>query len=150
MKHILEYRQLLGATANTSLEDLARLYKSLMKTHHPDRHPTDPVAREQAEETSKRVIEAYHFLVSIAPETHAKDSEEHARVTNQPVLDWRYEQRTLRLTFADGTAYEYFGVPHNVWNKFLAADGNARFVRRNIHGSYPFRRARKADAPVHA
>lgn len=150
MKHLLEYRQLLGATAQTPLDELARLYKGLMKTHHPDRFPNDPEAREQAEVMSKKVIEAYHFLVSIAPETHAKDAEEHARVTAQPILDWRYEQRILRITFADGTEYEYFGVPHNVWNKFLGTNGNTRFVRRNIHGAYPFRRARKADVPVNA
>lgn len=150
MKRIHEYRQLLGVTATTGLQELSKAYKSLMKANHPDRFPHDEEERLKAEETSKRIIEAYHFLVSIAPETRAQEEDEYARLTALPILDFRYEQRTLRITFGDGTEYEYFGVPYNTWQKFLNTDGNARFARRHIYEAFPCRRARKADAPVNA
>lgn len=148
MKRIHAYRQLLGATPSTGLQDLAKLYKGLMKTHHPDRFPDDAAKREEAEETSKQIIEAYHFLASIAPETRLQEADEYGRLTALPILDFRFEQRTLRITFADGTEYEYFGVPHNTWLKFLNTDGNPRFARRHIYTSFPCRRARKADMAV--
>lgn len=149
MKRIHAYRQLLGATATTNLQDLSKLYKSLMKTYHPDRFPDDAEKREEAEVRSKEIIEAYHFLSSIAPETRQQDAEEYARLTALPILDFRFEQRTLRITFADGTEYEYFGVPHNTYMKFVNTDGNPRFARRHIYDAYPCRRAKRADA-VHA
>lgn len=144
MKRIHAYRQLLGATATTDLQDLSKLYKGLMKTYHPDRFPDDAEKREEAEVRSKEIIEAYHFLSSIAPETRAQDAEEYARLTALPILDFRFEQRTLRITFADGTEYEYFGVPHNTYMKFVNTDGNPRFARRHIYEAFPCRRAKKA------
>ena len=49
-----------------------------MKTHHPDRFQ-DEGERHKAEEISKHVIDAYHFLVSIHPETHATNKEDFER-----------------------------------------------------------------------
>ena len=43
-----------------------------MKECHPDKFPDNEVLKLEAEEKSKGIIEAYHFLVSIAQET--KDS----------------------------------------------------------------------------
>lgn len=67
-KKIAEYRKLLNVTKTATLKELKTIYRNSMKEDHPDTI-ADPVERLAAEERSKNIIEAYHFLVSIAPET---------------------------------------------------------------------------------
>lgn len=147
MKKILDSRKLLGATAKTDLKELALLYKGLMKTHHPDRFQ-DEAQRQQAEETSKHIIDAYQFLVSIAPETHAQNAEQYERtITGSAITDFHYKAQTLNVTFADGSVYDYFGVPANVYNKFVNNDANLRFARRHICQAFTRRMVKKPTAP---
>lgn len=146
MKKILDSRRLLGATVKSDLKELAALYKSLMKKHHPDKF-TDETEKAEAEAISTKLIDAYHFLVSIAPETHETNKEEYeALISSSPISNWNYKNQVLQLIFADGTEYEYFGVPENVYKKFLAADGNLRFARRHICTTFSRRRMKKAVA----
>lgn len=143
-KKILDSRTLLSATAKTDLKELNVLYKGLMKKHHPDRFQNES-ERGQAEETSKHIIDAYHFLVSIHPETHTLNKEEFERTaTSSVITDWRYKSMTLHLYFGDGSEYEYFGVPQNVYNKFVNNNGNLRFARRHILTMFTYRRVKKA------
>lgn len=143
MKKILDSRKLLGATVKTDLKELALLYKSLMKTHHPDRHQ-DEAKRAEAEEMSKHIIDAYQFLVSISPETHALNAEQYERTTSSSAItDYHYKSQTLNMTFADGSVHDYFGVPQNVFNKFVNNDANLRFARRHICNSYTRRMVKK-------
>lgn len=144
-KKILDSRKLLGATVKTDLKELNNLYKGLMKKHHPDRFQVE-AERQQAEEASKHIIDAYHFLVSIHPETHAANREDFERTATTSVIsDWRYKAMTLHLFFGDGSEYEYFSVPQNVYNKFVNNSGNLRFARRHILGAFPYRRLKKAN-----
>ena len=83
MKKINDSRKLIGATSATALKELNTLYKGLMKTHHPDRFPNDEEKRHEAEELSKHLIDAYKFLESIHPETHAVNAED---LAHTPVL----------------------------------------------------------------
>jgi DnaJ-class molecular chaperone len=69
MKKIVDYRKLLGVTKEAELQELKTVYRSLMKTWHPDKFNDNADLKLEAEEKSKTIIEAYHFLVSIAPET---------------------------------------------------------------------------------
>lgn len=147
MKKIIDSRALFGATVRTDLKDLALAYKRLMKEHHPDRF-TDEARKQEAEETSKHVIDAYHFLVSIHPETHARDAEEYERVTRTcGIDDFHYKSQTLHITFVDGSAYEYFDVPVKVYNKFLNTEPRSRFARRHIFHTYVFRQVKKPTTP---
>ncbi|MFT3884545.1 MAG: KTSC domain-containing protein [Flavobacteriales bacterium] len=145
MKKILDSRRLLGATAKTDLKELGLLYKKLMKEHHPDRFANDEARRHEAEETSKHVIDAYHFLVSIHPETHAQSAEEFERTIATPITNWHYKSQTLHVDFGDGCAFEFYGVPQNVYNKFVNNDGNSRFARRHIFHTYIRRQVKKAN-----
>ena len=73
-KKIAEYRKLLDVTKTATLKELKTIYRNSMKEDHPDTI-ADPVERLAAEERSKNIIEAYHFLVSVAPETQEKNKE---------------------------------------------------------------------------
>ncbi|MBP6392361.1 MAG: KTSC domain-containing protein [Flavobacteriales bacterium] len=149
MKKILDSRRLLGATVRTDLKELALLYKGLMKTHHPDRFQHDEALKHSAEDMSKRIIDAYHFLVSISRETHAQQREEYERtIASSTITEFHYRAQTVHLTFHDGSVYEYFGVPQNVYNKFVNNDASLRFARRHICHAYSFRRVKKPNAPT--
>jgi curved DNA-binding protein CbpA len=147
MKKILDSRRLLGATVKTDLKELNLLYKKLMKEHHPDRFPTDEARRHEAEETSKHVIDAYHFLVSIHPDTHAQNSAAYEATIATPIIDWHFKSQTLHVNFGDGSAFEFYGVPQNVYNKFVNNDGNSRFARRHIFHTYTRRQVKKPNEP---
>ena len=146
MKKIADSRKMIGATSTTSLKELNTLYKGLMKTHHPDRFPNDEAKRHEAEEFSKHLIDAYKFLESIHPETHAQNAEAFEKTVASNITDWHYKSLTLHLTFGDGSAYEFYGIQPKVYNKFVGTDGNTRFAKRHIFDAYMHRKVSGAMA----
>ena len=144
MKRIVEYRRLLDITPNTDLGGLKTNYRNLMKEWHPDRFIDDEILRAQAEDKSKSIIEAYHFLVSISPETQAFNLEGYNQTTTTSgIEDYSYKGQTLTITFQDGSVYEYFGIPKNIYNKFIGSSTLVRFARRHIFYSYTYRNISK-------
>lgn len=112
-----------------------------MKEWHPDKFQGNPSGQLEAEEKSKSFIEAYHFLVSVAPETHAQQLEQYTEViTASRIVDFQYKSQTLLINFADGSSYEYFALPRNIYLKFMNADAPDRFARRHIYHSYVYRK----------
>lgn len=145
MKKIGDYRKLLNVTENAELSELRSVYKSMMKTWHPDRFQDD--SRAEAKERSKTIIEAYHFLVSIAPETRAQTLPDYtATTTLSNIADFEYKQQVLKVTFLDGNVYEYFGVPKAVYIKLINADSPGRFARRHIFNEFVYRSVNKLVA----
>ena len=65
----MEYRKLLNVEKTVTLKELKTIYRNAMKESHPDKFSGDEAGLRQAEENSKEIIEAYHFLVSINAET---------------------------------------------------------------------------------
>ncbi len=139
MKKIVDYRKLMGVTKDATLQELKTVYRNLMKTWHPDRFQ-DEAARTEAEEKSKTMIEAYHFLVSIAPETLAQTFADYTLTTTTAAIeDFEYQRQVLTVNFTDGNTYEYFDVPKAVYVKFINADSPGRFARRHIFSNYLYR-----------
>jgi len=68
-------QELLGVSEKADLAGLKSVYRNLMKEWHPDKFQDnhDLKSETEAAAKSKHIIEAYHFLVSIAPETRATD-----------------------------------------------------------------------------
>ena len=146
MKKIVDYRKLLGATEASTLNELRSVYKGLMKTWHPDRFQDDELKHE-AEDKSKTIIEAYHFLVSIAPETRDQSFADYTiTTTTSPILDFEYKSQTLLIKFLDGNSYEYFDVPKAVYVKLVNADSPGRFARRHIYNEFVYRSTSKLVA----
>lgn len=147
MKKIIESRKLLGVEKEVTLAELKTLYRSLMKNWHPDKFAGNESAKLEAEEKSKEFIEAYHLLVSISPETHARQVEQYTEaITTSRIIDFRYKNQTLEVDFADGSSYEYFGIPRNTYLKLVNSDTPDRFARRHIYHSFIYRKASKAMA----
>jgi DnaJ-class molecular chaperone len=147
MKKIVDYRKLLGVNEAAELQELKTVYRSLMKTWHPDRFHDNAESKLAAEEKSKTIIEAYHFLVSIAPETRNQSITEYGATTaNAGILDFEYKSQVLKVSFTDGNAYEYFDVPKAVYIKLINADSPGRFARRHIFNDYVYRSVNKLAA----
>lgn len=145
MKRIADYRKLFNITKDVDLAELKLIYRGLMKEWHPDKFQEGDPAKEEAEIKSKTLIEAYHFLVSISPETHAQHKEEYmATITTAGLDDFVYKGQTLKVTFLDGSVYEYFGVTKPVYNKLVNSPTPLRFARRHIFESFLYRKAVKS------
>jgi len=142
MKKIGEYRKLLEVDKNVTLRELKTIYRNTMKDTHPDKFINDEAGKLEAEEKSKSVIEAYHFLVSINPETQEKYKEEYTETTTTSnIQDFYLEKSILTIQHLNGNIYEYLGVPRNTYIKMVNADSPSRFARRHIYGSFVYRKA---------
>ena len=145
MKKVIEYRKLLGVDKAVTLAELKSVYRNFMKEYHPDRIQDNEELKIEVEEKSKRIIEAYHFLVSIAPETLESTLEEYNNtISNSNIADIKYTGKRLRIDFMDGSAYEYIGVPENTYFKLVNADSQGRFARRHIYTSFLYRNVSKS------
>jgi len=149
MKKIVDYRKLLNVGEAAELQELKTVYRSLMKTWHPDKFQDSTESRLEAEEKSKTIIEAYHFLVSIAPETRTNNIEAYTETTTDSGIDdFEYKSEILTISFSDGAVYEYYGVPKAVYVKLINAETPARFARRHIYHNYVYRSMSKLVAAV--
>lgn len=147
MKKIVDYRKLLNVNEAAELQELKTVYRSLMKTWHPDKFNDNETLKLEAEEKSKTIIEAYHFLVSIAPETRAQTFADYTiTITTSNIADFEYKQQVLTVYFLDGNAYEYFDVPKEVYRKLVNADSPGRFARRHIFNEFVYRSVSKLVA----
>ena len=145
-KKIAEYRKLLQVDKNVTLKELKTIYRNSMKEDHPDTI-ADEQLRLLAEERSKNIIEAYHFLVSIAPETQEKVKEEYLKTTTTSgIMEFYYEDGVLNIHFLDGNKFEYFGVPKVTYIKMINAESPARFARRHVYHAFLYRSANKLVA----
>lgn len=147
MKKIVEYRKLLGVDKAAELQELKTVYRTLMKNWHPDKFTDSADSKLEAEEKSKTIIEAYHFLVSIAPETREQTLADYTlTTTTSSIADFEYKNQVLTINFLDGSIYEYFDVPKAIYVKLINADSPGRFARRHIYNAFVYRSTSKLVA----
>ena len=144
MKRINEYKKVFSIDDSIDLKTLKKTYRNLVKEWHPDKFQDGDDGQAEAELKSRQIIDGYHFLVSIAPETKAANLEDYtATIMESSILDFQHKGLRLEITFLDGSTYEYFGVPKNVFIKFVNSDKQMRFARRSIFNSYLYRKSKK-------
>lgn len=145
MKRVNEYKKLFKVEGELELKQLKSTYRSLVKEWHPDKFQDSDPLKAESEIMGKKIIDAYHFLVSIAPETKEAQLEEY----NQTIMecgieDYKHKGLLLEMTFTNGATYEYFGVPRSVYVKLIQSDKQVRFAKRSIYNSYLYRKSKKA------
>lgn len=144
MKRINEYKKLFNVEGPIDLKQLKTTYRTLVKEWHPDKFLEGDEKANEAKEISTKIIDGYHFLVSIAPETTAANMEDYTQtITQSGIGDFQYKNQVLEITFLDGNTYEYFGVSKNTYTKFINADNAYRFARRNILSDHLYRKSKK-------
>ena len=142
MKRVVEYRKLLNVDKNVTLKELKTIYRNTMKDTHPDKFVNNEAGKLEAEEKSKSVIEAYHFLVSIHEETQEKYKEEYTEtITKSNIQDFFLEKSILTVQHLNGKMFEYIGVPRNIYIKMVNSDSPSRFARRHIYGNFIYRKS---------
>ncbi len=126
------------------LKELKTTYRRLVKKWHPDKFQDNDAQKEEAEVKSQQIIDGYHFLVSISPETRQANLESYTtRTTVTGIADFQFEKQVLEVTFNDGAVYEYFGVSPKVFQKMVNTDKLMRFSKRNIFNTYLYRQSKK-------
>ena len=146
MKKINDYRKLLDVDNKADLNTLKSRYRQIMKECHPDRFVNDDEGLRIAEEKSKEMIEAYHFLVSICPETLENQLPIYKNtIETSGIADTDWKSHILTITFVDGSQYEYFNVTKNEYIKFINADSPGRFAKRHIYPKYTYRNVLKTS-----
>jgi curved DNA-binding protein CbpA len=146
MKKIVEYRKLLNVDKTVDLKELKTIYRNAMKDAHPDKFQGDDAGLKAAEEKSKDIIEAYHFLVSINPETIKQNLPEYTEtITNASISDYKFVDGRLIINFSNGSVYEYISVPKATYVKMVNADSPARFAKRHILNAFTWRKTINQD-----
>jgi len=144
MKRVNEYKKLFNVEVGTDLKELKTSYRNLVKEWHPDKFQESDEMHSEAEVKSKQIIDGYHFLVSIAPETKAANLEEYNVTTSEALItDFQHKGNLMEISFSDGTTYEYFGVKKPLFVKFVNSDRQFRFAKRNIFTSFLYRKSKK-------
>lgn len=145
MKKINDYRKLFEATPVSTLSELKSTYRNFMKMYHPDKFQEEE-AKAEADVKSREMIEAYHFLVSIAPETiDALMPEFKETIMTSNIADYEWKGLVLEITFLNGSSYEFFNVPKNTYIKLVNADSPARFAKRHIYNEFSFRKVSNVE-----
>ncbi|SIS72003.1 KTSC domain-containing protein [Zobellia uliginosa] len=144
MKRIGQYKKLFGIEKEIELKALKSTYRNLVKEWHPDKFQEGDAKREEAEVNSRAIIDGYHFLVSIAPETIAANLEAYTEtINNSGIADYIHKGMVLEITFLDGTTYEYFGVTKPVYMKMVNSHKLNRFAKRSIYPNYIYRKSKR-------
>mgnify|MGYP001160682469 FL=1 len=145
MKRINQYKKLFGVVNEIDLKILKKSYRNLVKEWHPDKFQEGDPKREDAETQSKLIIDGYHFLVSIAPETLAANLEVYTEtITNSGIADYIHKGLLLEITFLDDSTYEYFGVTKPIYIKMVNSNKLNRFAKRNIYPNHLYRKSKRS------
>lgn len=144
MKRISQYKKLFSIEKEIDLKILKKEYRNLVKEWHPDKFQDGDAKQEEAEVQSRAIIDGYHFLVSIAPETIAANLEAYTEtITNSGISDYIHKGLLLEITFLDGTTYEYFGVTKPIYQKMINSNKLNRFAKRSIYPNHMYRKSKR-------
>ena len=146
MKRINQYKKLFKVEEGTNLKQLKKEYRNLVKEWHPDKFQEGDEKAVEAEEMSRQIIDGYHFLVSISPETKEAQLESYKKTTSESgIQDFKHKGLLLEITFLDGMTYEYFGVNEGVFQKLVNSNKQYRFAKRSVFNSYLYRKSKEQE-----
>ncbi|MFT7332354.1 MAG: hypothetical protein ACI81S_000554 [Sphingobacteriales bacterium] len=144
MKRINEYKKLFNVEKDTDLKQLKTTYRNLVKEWHPDKFQSDDEKAAEAELKSRQIIDGYHFLISINPETIEATKEEYtSTITEATISDFQHKGQVLEVSFSNGTTYEYFGVNKKLYVQLINSDHQLRFAKRKIFNEFIYRKSKK-------
>src|SRR5690606_7880812 len=149
MKRINEYKKLFGIEKEIDLKSLRTSYRDLVKEWHPDKFQDGDALKEEAELKSRKIIDGYQFLISIAPETQVANLEEYTNTINDAgIEDFQHKSMVLEVTYLDGNTYESFAVYRKMYLKMANSDNLNRFAKRNIYNNHLYRKSKRSTQEV--
>lgn len=149
IKLIGEYKKLFGIEGEIVLADIKKTYRNLVKEWHPDKFQDDGAKAKEAEVKSREIIDAYHVLVSLAPETKENEAAEYETlIKTKTIVDYDYEKRVLWVQFSNGAEYEYFDVKPKLVEQLGDALNQMRFARRKLLKNHLYRKTKREGKEV--
>ncbi|HLV40719.1 MAG TPA: KTSC domain-containing protein [Brumimicrobium sp.] len=144
MKRINQYKKLFNVESAIDLAELKKTYRSLVKEWHPDKFQEQDAKALEAEEKSREITQGYEFLISISPETKQNNLEDYNHILDTcSIKDFQYKNLVLEVEFSNGSTYEYFGVSKPLYQKFVNADKQFRFGKRQIFTTSLYRKSKR-------
>ena len=131
------YLRILGATINSTKEEIRNAYYDLIKQWHPDKFANDNQRIHEATEKSKIINEAYQNLRNFKTQTLSHYPERvQVKSSNIKSVGYSKESSTLQIQFKDGSLYEYYKVPEIIYNELLISSSKGKFANRYIYPRY--------------
>lgn len=63
---------------------------------------------------------------------------EYVASSNIESIGYDKDNSILEVGFLNGTVYQYFDVPEEIWDAFREADSKGRFLNSKIKGNYSY------------
>ena len=60
--------------------------------------------------------------------------------SNLKFASYQTETKTLAVTFKNGSIYEYYGVPWDIFTKLRMSDSQGKFLNANINKVYKYKK----------
>lgn len=58
--------------------------------------------------------------------------------SNISSIGYDSDSETLEIEFLNGSMYQYFDIPEQVYQELMAADSHGKYLARNIKGNYRY------------
>jgi hypothetical protein len=55
-------------------------------------------------------------------------------------ISYDEKSSTLEVEFHNGSSYQYFDVPSQIWEAFKTSDSKGKFIHENLKGHYRYSR----------
>ena len=79
------------------------------------------------------IIDGYHFLVSIAPETKVANLDEYKdTIMTCGLENYKHKYLLFEIIFTNDAVYEFFGVTPALFKMLINSDKQVRFAKRSI------------------
>lgn len=158
----------LGVNRYSTKDEIKKAYRELIKKWHPDKFPNQPDKILKALENSKKINEAFSFLENYqAPpkqtttsnySTFNKSKAEpsykrsppkpkgnrlnivRVRVKSSNIHSVGYDSthKVLQVEFLNGSIYQYYNVPENVYNELMQASSKGKYFNSKVSFSYKY------------
>lgn len=60
--------------------------------------------------------------------------------SNVARISYDSSSSTLEVEFLNGSIYQYYDVPQNVWEDFKSASSKGQFIHQHLRGQYRYAR----------
>ena len=60
--------------------------------------------------------------------------------SNIAAIGYDSASETLEIEFLNGSVYQYYGVPQNIYDQMMAASSKGKFLNAYIKNAYPYSR----------
>lgn len=55
-------------------------------------------------------------------------------------VGYDHQTQTMEVEFMNGTIYQYYGVPENIYDQMMGEQSKGRFLNTYIRNQYPYSR----------